>query len=401
MKSDSIDRVERALAELRAGRLIIVTDDTERENEGDLVGVSELVSADSVNFMVTHARGLVCVTLSSGEAARLNLGPMAPDLEDKHRTAFTVSIDAATSTTGISAAERAETISMLASPGSAPEDFVRPGHIFPLVARAGGVFARRGHTEAATDLARLAGFRPSGYICEIMNPDGSMARADDLEGFAATHGLLIVTVNDLVAYRDARGDVGLTLVSESELPIEHGDFEISVYRSEDPACPEIIILERGGAGTPLVRLHSECLTGEAFGSRRCDCGPQLDRALEQIGKEGGALVYLRQEGRGIGLAEKIKAYALQDRGMDTVDANLALGHPADGRRFGAAAAVLRARGYDRLRLLTNNPEKESSLKRTGIEISERIPLEVAPTKDSGLYLKTKRQRFGHLLELAL
>jgi 3,4-dihydroxy 2-butanone 4-phosphate synthase/GTP cyclohydrolase II len=195
--------------------------------------------------------------------------------------------------------------------------------------------------------------------------------------------------------------VGLTFVAESELPSEHGDFEISVYRSEDPACPEIIILERGGAGTPLVRLHSECLTGEAFGSRRCDCGPQLDRALEQIGKEGGALVYLRQEGRGIGLAEKIKAYALQDRGMDTVDANLALGHPADGRRFGAAAAVLRARGYDRLRLLTNNPEKESSLKRTGIEISERIPLEVAPTKDSGLYLKTKRQRFGHLLELAL
>jgi 3,4-dihydroxy 2-butanone 4-phosphate synthase/GTP cyclohydrolase II len=313
-------------------------------------------------------------------------------------------VDHVEATTGISAHERAATIRAVVSPLAGPLDFTRPGHVFPLVGRDGGVFARRGHTEAAIDLARLAGFRPSGVICEIMSDDGSMARLAELDRVAERHGLPMLSVEDLVRYRDAVGDVRVWPHSSSRLPSVHGELTVSTYSSEDPASGDIVLLESAGgegqdpAEAPLVRIHSECLTGEAFSSTRCDCGPQLATALERIGREGGALVYLKQEGRGIGLVEKIRAYALQDEGMDTVEANLALGHEADGRRFGAAAAVLREAGYDRLRLLTNNPEKVRAVRDAGIEVRRREDLTVGIGRENRRYLATKIARFGHVIQ---
>lgn len=406
------ERVEAALAQLAAGGVVVVVDDFGRENEGDLIAVSELTTEETVNFMVTHARGMVCQPITAERARELELPLMVSRVTDPHRTAFTVTVDHRDSTTGISAGERARTIRSLTEAETKPEDLRRPGHIFPLIAKEGGVFERRGHTEAAVDMARLAGCSPSGIVCEIMNEDGSMARLAELELFATEHGLPLLSVEDLVRYRDAIGDVPVERLSESRLPTEFGEFRVSVYHSGDPAAEDLILLESDGevgaegepgadgesAGTPLLRLHSECLTGEAFGSRRCDCGPQLATSLERIGREGGALVYLRQEGRGIGLAEKIRAYALQDGGMDTVEANLALGHQADGRRFGAAAAVLRSRGYREVRLLTNNPEKEASLRRAGIRVVERETLSVGITPENRSYLQTKISKFGHALQ---
>ncbi|MFP4613554.1 MAG: 3,4-dihydroxy-2-butanone-4-phosphate synthase [Spirochaetaceae bacterium] len=430
------DRVEAALKRLAAGGIVIVTDDSSRENEGDLVAASDAVTPETVNFMATHARGLICQSISAEQAARLELAPMTTTPTDPKGTAFTVSVDHESSDTGISAYERARTIRAVCDPRTRPSELTRPGHIFPLLTAPGGVLARRGHTEATADLARLAGFTPSGIMCEIMGEDGTMARAAELSAFAERHDLPLLSVDDIVRYRDAVADIALTFHSESSLPTAHGDFWIASYSSEDPAASGIVVLESAGGGyaaeatdsgrsvgpdstgpdstgpdsaeaeepaarrdgIPVVRIHSECLTGEAFASARCDCGPQLETALARIGREGGALVYLRQEGRGIGLAEKIRAYALQDEGLDTVEANLALGHQADGRRFGAAAAVLKQRGYRRVRLLTNNPAKASALTAAGIEVVAREDLSVGITHSNRAYLRTKALKFGHILQ---
>jgi len=380
----------------------VVVDDFDRENEGDFVAISELVTSETINFMVKHARGLVCQAVSEERADELELAPMTEQPTDPFGTAFTVSVDHVSTTTGISAAERAHTVNAVVDAKTAPSDLKRPGHIFPLTARSGGVLARRGHTEAMSDLARLAGYKASGVVCEIMNEDGSMARLPELEKIAKDHDLPIVSIEDLVRYRNAIGDLEIQQLSASRLPTAHGEFRVSVFESEDPAARSLVLLEREvertGSDTPLVRIHSECLTGETFESNRCDCGPQLDKALKRIGTEGGALVYLRQEGRGIGLAEKIRAYALQDEGMDTVEANVALGHQADARRYGAAAAVLKTKGYRRVRLLTNNPEKVESLSVAGIEIVAREDISIPVTAENRRYLHTKVRKFGHMLQ---
>ncbi|MCF7929133.1 MAG: 3,4-dihydroxy-2-butanone-4-phosphate synthase [Spirochaetales bacterium] len=392
-------RIEKALEALARGELIIVVDDFTRENEGDLVAIAEKAEPRTINFMATYGRGLICQPISAERADALRLPLMAPGESDNHHTAFTVSVDHADSSTGISAFERARTVKALADPNTGAADFIRPGHIFPLIAREGGVFSRRGHTEAAVDLARLAGFSPSGVICEIMKDDGTMARIPELERFAQKHHLQMISVDELLQYRDATGDAATTLHSRSSLPTDYGLFQISSYTSEDPAVREIVVLEsEKKTSTPLIRIHSECATGEVFGSLRCDCGPQLKAALTRIGKEGGALVYLKQEGRGIGLTEKIRAYELQDQGADTVEANLALGHEADERRFGAAAALLREMGYKSVRLLTNNPQKEQALKNAGIQITEREGLIEGVCRENIRYLQTKAQKLGHMLE---
>ena len=417
-RREAIERIETALKTIRSGGMIVVRDDESRENEGDIVCAAEHATEANVAFMAVHGRGLICQSISAADAVRLGLPPMTRDNTEAQRTAFTVSVDAARGiTTGISAADRARAIATLVNPRSRPDDLVRPGHLFPLVAVAGGVLARRGHTEASLDLARLAGCKPSGVICEIMSDDGTMARGAQLEGFARRHALPLVSIEDLIVYRDATGDVSIEVSSAARMPTEFGEFTATMYRTEDPACAEVVLLRAPettdrvassgpgrtpaeapapGQPAPLVRLHSECLTGEAFGSLRCDCGPQLREALRRIAQEGGALVYLRQEGRGIGLFEKIRAYTLQDQGYDTVDANLELGHPAEARRFGAAAAVLRAAGFHRVRLLTNNPAKLATLVDAGIEVAERVPWMVGRGTHNEHYLNTKVLRMGHL-----
>ncbi|MDZ7794458.1 MAG: 3,4-dihydroxy-2-butanone-4-phosphate synthase [Spirochaetia bacterium] len=396
---NNFEGITRALEALERGEMIIVVDDFERENEGDLIAVAEKATSETINFMATYGRGLICQPITAERAAELELPLMTDRSSDPHGTAFTVSVDHTSSSTGISAHERARTVNALAEAGTTDKDLQRPGHIFPLIAKDGGVFERKGHTEAAVDLARLSGHSPSGVICEIMNDDGSMARVPDLERFAERHGLLMVSVEELIRYRDAVGDVKVTLQSESALPTEYGEFRIMTYISEDPASGDMVLLESTRpTKSPVVRIHSECATGEIFGSVRCECGPQLQTALTRIGSEGGALVYLKQEGRGIGLAEKIKAYALQDAGADTVEANLALGHAADARRFGAAAAVLKQRGYSSVRLLTNNPEKEQALRNIGIHIENRENLVVGVRPENLRYLTTKIEKFGHTLE---
>ncbi len=425
----AVRRIEEALEDLRRGRIVLVRDDEDRENEGDLICAAEFATPENVAFMAIHGRGLVCQPVTEEIARRLQLDPMSPTNTESHRTAFTVSVDAATGiTTGISAEDRARTIALIVDESTRPADLVRPGHIFPLVAREGGVLTRAGHTEAAVDLARLAGLLPSGVICEVLNDDGTMARGPELEALAERHDLLLVSVADLVVYRDTVGDIPLERSTPARLPTAFGEFRTTAYRTGDPGTPEVLLLEHPGdkntdgedieaegnqtrgsetkpAGTvrpgrvpanPIVRVHSECLTGEALHSHRCDCGAQLDEALRLIAREGGALVYLRQEGRGIGLFEKIRAYTLQDQGMDTVEANLALGHAADQRRFGAAAAVLRHAGYERVRLLTNNPDKIESLEAGGVKVTERVPLLVGHVDHNQAYLSTKFERMGHL-----
>lgn len=393
------DRMNGALKALERGEVIIVVDDYDRENEGDLVAVAEQATPATLNFMATYGRGLICQPITAERARELELPLMTGRSSDPHGTAFTVSVDHISSTTGISAYERARTVNALAAAATKAQDLRRPGHIFPLIAKDGGVFERKGHTEAAVDLARLSGHTPSGVICEIMNDDGTMTRVPDLERFAERHGLQMISVEELIRYRDAVGDVKVTLQSESALPTEYGEFRIMAYTSADPAVGEMVVLESTRpTESPVVRIHSECATGEIFGSVRCECGPQLQTALARIGREGGALVYLKQEGRGIGLAEKIRAYALQDAGADTVEANLALGYAADGRRFGAAAAVLKQRGYSSVRLLTNNPEKEQAVRNIGIGIENRENLVVGVRPENRRYLTTKIEKFGHTLE---
>lgn len=392
-----------ALAEIRAGRMIVVTDATDRENEGDLVMAAQHVTPEAVNFMTREGRGMVCVPLLPERLAALDLPQMVARNTAPLGTAFTVTVDFREGlTTGISAFERAATIRALADPRRGAEDFVRPGHIFPLAAAAGGVLERPGHTEAAVDLARMAGLEPAGLLCEILAPDGHMARGAELARFAEAHGLAMLAIADLVASR-RQAETHLARVAEARLPSTHGEFAVSAF--EDATGLTHLALTMGDpAGEPpcLVRIHSECLTGDVFGSRRCDCGEQLEAALAAVAREGrGALIYLRQEGRGIGLANKIRAYALQDGGLDTVDANHQLGLPADGRDYHVAGAMLRALGITRILLLTNNPAKVRDLAAWDIDVVERRPLILPAHPENRHYLRAKRDRLGHLLGPAL
>ncbi len=395
--------IEDAVEDIRNGRMVIVVDDDCRENEGDLVAAASLATTETVNFMVSCGRGLVCVPLERDAARRLNLEPMVREGTDKHGTAFLVSVDAKDGcSTGISAGERAVTARALADPAAAADDFYRPGHVFPLEARQGGVLKRAGHTEASVDLARLAGLPPAGLICEIMNEDGSMARLPDLEKFAETHQLKIISIEDLIAWRSRREKL-VEKIAVVELPTSRGFFMAHAYRDVNDENQDHvhIALVKGDIRDKkniLVRVHSECLTGDVFGSLRCDCGAQLAEAMEMIEREGlGALLYMRQEGRGIGIGEKLKAYRLQEEGMDTVEANEALGFPADLRDYGIGAQILQDLGAGSIRLITNNPRKVVGLQGYGLEIVERVPLVIPSNPYNERYLDVKEEKLGHML----
>jgi len=393
-------RVEDALTDLAAGKCVIVVDDEGRENEGDLIAAAQLATPDTLNLMMREARGLICVPMAQARADALGLPPMVASNQEAHCTAFTVSVDArAGVTTGISAADRARTARLLADPAAGPHDFVRPGHLFPLVARQGGVLQRAGHTEAAVDLCRLAGQAPVGVICEIINDDGTMARQPELLRFAATHGLRLLTVKQVIAYRH-RTEKLVRRVVETQLPTRFGAFRAICYTSDIDDRPFIALtLGEIGPEPLLVRVHSSCLTGDVFHSLRCDCGEQLEQAMQIIQAEGkGVLLYIDQEGRGIGLANKLRAYALQDEGADTVEANEMLGFPADLRDYGLGAQILADLGLKQLRLLTNNPRKIVGLEGYDLEIVEVAPIRTTPNPHNERYLATKREKLGHLLE---
>lgn len=394
--------VEQALDELQKGKAIIVVDDESRENEGDFVALADFATPTMINFMATEGRGLICVPIEQQLADHLGLAPMATTNTDVHGTAFTVSIDHASSHTGISAFERSETILKMLHPDSTPSDFRKPGHIFPLVAKANGVLERPGHTEAAVDLARLAGASRAGVICEIMNGDGTMARVDDLMEIARKHELVILTIEQLIAYRK-RNEKLVERIVDIHLPTKYGDFTAITYIEKLTGREHIAFVkgqinESKATAAPLVRIHSECLTGDVFGSCRCDCGPQLHAALAQIEDAGkGILVYMRQEGRGIGLVNKMKAYKLQEQGFDTVEANARLGFEDDLREYFISAQILNDLGCSRIQLLTNNPRKIEGLSEHGITIENRIPIELPVVDGNRFYMETKKTKLGHLL----
>jgi 3,4-dihydroxy 2-butanone 4-phosphate synthase/GTP cyclohydrolase II len=391
--------IDEAIAVIRDGGMVVVVDDEDRENEGDLVMAADAATEASLAFIVQHSSGVVCVPMLGEDLDRLRIPMMVARNEDPKGTAYTVSVDAAEGTgTGISAADRARTCRVLADPASADDAVTRPGHVFPLRYHPGGVLRRAGHTEAAVDLARLAGRRPAGVICEVVNADGSMARVPDLERFCQEHDLLLVTIADLIAYRRER-EALVERVARAKLPTPYGAWEMVGYRSTADGSESMALLHGDPEGEQdvLVRMHSECLTGDVFRSLRCDCGPQLDLAMARIAEEGrGVIVYLRgHEGRGIGLLHKLQAYELQDSGADTVDANLALGLPADARDYGTGASILADLGLSTLRLLTNNPEKRAALGGFGLSITERVPIHVLPNDANAAYLRTKSERMGH------
>lgn len=400
------DTIEQAIEDLSRGRMVIVVDDACRENEGDLIAPACNITPEQINFMLHYARGLTCVPLTSEQAERLKLAPMVLENTEKHGTAFTVSVDAKEgTTTGISAFDRATTARVLADAGSKASMLARPGHMFPLIAKKGGVLKRAGHTEASIDLVSMAGLPPAAVICEIMNQDGTMARLPDLANFAREHDLSIITIEDLINYRSGR-EKFVQMEAVVDLPTEYGIFKAYAYRDllDDLGSERLhIALVKGDIGDGeniLVRVHSECLTGDVFGSLRCDCGPQLHRAMSKIEEAGrGVLLYMRQEGRGIGLLEKLKAYNLQEKGLDTVEANEALGHDPDLRNYGLGAQILKDLGITSISLMTNNPKKIVGLQGYGLRITERIPLEVDPNEHNVRYLKTKREKMGHILHL--
>lgn len=391
--------IEEAVADLKEGKIVIVVDDEDRENEGDFVALAEGITPETINFMVTHGRGLVCTPISEDIARKLDLSPMVTTNTDSHGTAFTISVDHISTTTGISAQERAATVRELVNTESLPTDFKRPGHIFPLIGKNGGVLRRAGHTEAAIDLAQMAGSKSAGVICEIMKEDGTMARVPELVELAKQHNMKLITIKDLITYRNKTEQM-IKREVEINLPTEFGDFKAIGFSNVLDEKEHVALVKGDFAGGEpvLVRVHSECLTGDVFGSARCDCGLQLHAALSQIEKEGrGVLLYMRQEGRGIGLINKMKAYKLQEEGLDTVEANEQLGFAPDLRDYGIGAQILKDLGISKMKLLTNNPRKIAGLKGYDLEVTDRVALQMPHNKNNEDYLKTKKSKLGHML----